>query len=156
VAEANRRGIKRVALLTQDYPSIDNHVRALRAEATNVGIVVVYADRFAATTTDFSARIAAAKATAPDVYFVEAFNPALDLLGQQLKDADVGDLTSIVAFSAKRAAGIVRGRLVYRQLCQSCVQGAAGSAVSGKQAGHAHDAVCLRLVQHAGAGFRER
>jgi Periplasmic binding protein len=48
VAEANQRGIKRVALLTQGYPSIDNHVRALRAEATNVGIVVVYADRFAA------------------------------------------------------------------------------------------------------------
>jgi ABC-type branched-subunit amino acid transport system substrate-binding protein len=109
VAEANRRGIKRVALLTQDYPSIDNHVRALRAEATNVGIVVVYADRFAAATTDFTARIAAAKATAPDVYFVEAFNPALDLVGQQLRDAGVGDLASIVAFSASERPEVFEG-----------------------------------------------
>jgi ABC-type branched-subunit amino acid transport system substrate-binding protein len=109
VAEANQRGIKRVALLTQGYPSIDNHVRALRAEATNVGIVVVYADRFAAATTDFTARIAAAKATAPDVYFVEAFNPALDLVGQQLRDAGVGDLASIVAFSASERPEVFEG-----------------------------------------------
>jgi ABC-type branched-subunit amino acid transport system substrate-binding protein len=109
VTEANRRGIKRVALLTQDYPSIDNHVRALRAEAANVGIVVVYQDRFAAATTDFNARIAAAKATAPDVYFVEAFNPALDLLGQQLQDAGVRDLASIVAFSASERPEVFEG-----------------------------------------------
>jgi ABC-type branched-subunit amino acid transport system substrate-binding protein len=109
VAEASRRGIKRVALLTQDHPSIDNHVRALRAEAAKTGIVVVYQDRFAAATTDFSARIAAAKATAPDVYFVEAFNPALDLLGQQLRDAGVGDLASVVAFSASERPELFEG-----------------------------------------------
>jgi Periplasmic binding protein len=34
-AEAQRRGIKRVALLTQVYPSIDGHVRALKVEAGN-------------------------------------------------------------------------------------------------------------------------
>jgi ABC-type branched-subunit amino acid transport system substrate-binding protein len=109
VAEANRRGIKRVALLTQDYPSIDNHVRALRAEAAKAGIVVVYQARFQATTTDFGAEIAAAKATAPDVYFVEAFNPALDLLGRQLKDAGVRDLTSVVAFSASERPELFEG-----------------------------------------------
>jgi ABC-type branched-subunit amino acid transport system substrate-binding protein len=109
VAEANRRGIKSVALLTQDYPSIDNHVRALRAEATKAGIAFVYDDRFAATTTDLSARIAAAKATDPDVYFVEAFNPALDLLGQQLKDAGVRELASVVAFSASERPELFEG-----------------------------------------------
>lgn len=109
VAEANRRGIKSVALLTQDYPSIDNHVRALRAEATKAGIAFVHDDRFAATTTDFSTRIAAAKATDPDVYFVEAFNPALDLLGQQLKDAGVRKLASVVAFSASQRPELFEG-----------------------------------------------
>jgi ABC-type branched-subunit amino acid transport system substrate-binding protein len=108
-AAANRRGIRSVALLTQDYPSIDNHVRALRAEAAKLGIAIVYQDRFAATTTDFSARIAAAKATAPDVYFVEAFNPALDLVGQQLRDAGVRDLASIVAFSASDRPELFEG-----------------------------------------------
>jgi ABC-type branched-subunit amino acid transport system substrate-binding protein len=109
VAEANRRGIKSVALLTQDYPSIDNHVRALRVEAARAGIVFVYEDRFAAAMTDFSARIAAAKGTAPDVYFVEAFNPALDLLGQQLRDAGVRDLASVVAFSASERPELFEG-----------------------------------------------
>jgi ABC-type branched-subunit amino acid transport system substrate-binding protein len=109
VAEAKRRGIKGVGLLTQTYPSIDNHVRALRAEAAKAGIAFVYEDRFDATTTDFSARIAAAKATAPDVYFVEAFNPALDLLGQQLKDAGVRDLASVVAFSMSERPELFEG-----------------------------------------------
>jgi ABC-type branched-subunit amino acid transport system substrate-binding protein len=109
VAEAKRRGIKRVALLVQDYPSIDGHVRALRAEAAKAGISFIYEDRFAATTTDFSASIAAAKRTAPDVYFVEAFNPALDLLGQQLKDASVRNLASIVSFSLSERPELFEG-----------------------------------------------
>jgi ABC-type branched-subunit amino acid transport system substrate-binding protein len=109
VAEAKRRGIKNIARLTQDYPSIDNHVRALRAEAAKAGMAFVYEDRFAATTTDFTAKIAAAKATAPDLYFVEAFTPALDLLGQQLQEAGVRNLASIVAFSASERPELFEG-----------------------------------------------
>jgi ABC-type branched-subunit amino acid transport system substrate-binding protein len=109
VAEASRRGIKSIARLTQDYPSIDNHVRALRAEAAKAGIAFVYEDRFEGTTTDFRATIAAAKATAPDVYFVEAFTPALDLLGQQLKDAGVRNMASVVAFSASEKPELFEG-----------------------------------------------
>jgi ABC-type branched-subunit amino acid transport system substrate-binding protein len=109
VAEAKSRGIKSVALLTQDYPSINNHVRALRAESAQAGIAFVHEDRFAATTTDFRAKIAAAKGTAPDVYFVEAFNPALDLLGQQLKDAGVRNLASVVAFSVSEQPELFEG-----------------------------------------------
>jgi ABC-type branched-subunit amino acid transport system substrate-binding protein len=109
VAEANRRGLRTIALLTQDYPSIDGHVGALRAETAKSGIAFVYEDRFAAATTDFRARIAAAKGTAPDVYFVEAFNPALDLLGQQLKDAGVQNLASVVAFSLSERPELFEG-----------------------------------------------
>ncbi len=109
VAEAKRRGIKRIARLTQDYPSIDNHVRALKAEATPAGITFVFEDRFDAATTDFSSRIAAAKRTSPDVYFAEAFNPALDLLGQQLRDAGVRNLASVVAFSISEKPELFEG-----------------------------------------------
>ena len=109
VAEAQRRSIRTIARLTQDYPSIDNHVRALRAEAAKAGIAFVYNDRFEAATTDFTATIAAAKATSPDVYFVEAFNPALDLLGQQLRDAGARDMASIVAFSASQRPELFEG-----------------------------------------------
>lgn len=99
VAEAQRRGIKTIARLTQDYPSIDNHVRMLKAETAKVGISFTYEDRFALATTDFRSRITAAKATSPDVYFVEAFNPALDILGEQLSESGIHNLASVVAFS---------------------------------------------------------
>jgi ABC-type branched-subunit amino acid transport system substrate-binding protein len=107
--EARKRGIKRIARLTQDYPSIDNHVRALKVETDKAGMAWVYEDRFPLTTTDFSSRIAASKATSPDLYFVEAFNPALDTLGQQLKDSGVRSLASVVAFSVSERPELFEG-----------------------------------------------
>jgi len=109
VAEAKRRGIKRIARLTQDYPSIDNHVRALKAETAPTGITFVYEDRFEASTADFRSRIAAARATSPDLYFVEAFNPALDILGQQLNDSGVRNVASVVAFSMSERPELFEG-----------------------------------------------
>ncbi len=46
VAEAKRRGIRRIAALTQNYPSIGNHVKMLKVEAAKAGITFVYEDRF--------------------------------------------------------------------------------------------------------------
>jgi len=108
VAEAKRRGIKRIAALTQNYPSIDNHVKMLKVEAAKAGITFVYEDRFEAGT-DFRPRIAAAKDTSPDLYFVEAFNPDLDLLGQQLKQAGVHSMASVVAFSISERPELFEG-----------------------------------------------
>jgi ABC-type branched-subunit amino acid transport system substrate-binding protein len=109
VAEAMRRGIKRIARLTQDYPSIDNHVRALKAEVAKAGIEFVYEERFAAAATDFGPSIATAKKASPDVYFVEAFNPALDILGRQLNEASVTSKASIVAFSLSERPDLFEG-----------------------------------------------
>jgi ABC-type branched-subunit amino acid transport system substrate-binding protein len=106
VAEAQRRGIKRVARFTQDFPSIDNHVRAIKLEAAKAGITFVYENRFNPATMDFRAEIEAAKATAPDVYYVEGFNPTLDILGRQLRDAGVANMASVVAFSISDAPGV--------------------------------------------------
>lgn len=136
VAEARKRGIKRIARLTQDYPSIDNHVRALKAS-----------------TVDFRATIAAAKATSPDVYFVEAFNPALDILGQQLKDSGIRNVASVVAFSVSERPELFEGGWYTRQLRQPGIQSTARSAVSRKQACHSHDALRLRLVQNVGSSL---
>ncbi len=109
VAEAKRRGIQRVALLTQAYPSVDNHVRALKAEGAKTGIKFVYEGRFDASTTDFTSMIAAASKTSPDVYFAEAFNPALDILGQQLKESGVRNTATIVAFSLSGRPDLFEG-----------------------------------------------
>ena len=109
VAEAQRRGVRRVARFTQDFPSIDNHVRAIKADAERAGISFVYEDRFSPGTTDFGSAIAAAKSTEPDLYYVEGFNPTLDILGRQLRQAGVRSMASVVAFSISDAPELFEG-----------------------------------------------
>jgi ABC-type branched-subunit amino acid transport system substrate-binding protein len=107
--EAQRRGIASVAILTQDYPSINNHVNALKAEAGRIGLRITDEQRFAESTDDFGPLIARAEATRPDVLYIEAFNPALDRLGQQLADAQVHHVSSVVAPSVSEQPRLFEG-----------------------------------------------
>jgi ABC-type branched-subunit amino acid transport system substrate-binding protein len=109
VAEARRRGIRRIAVLAQDYPSINNHVKALKSEARRRGLGIVYQSRFADSVTDFRALIQRGQASEPDVYYVEALEPALDLLGRQLADAHVRNVASVVAPSLSRNMPLFEG-----------------------------------------------
>ena len=43
------------------------------------------------------------------MYFVEAFNPALDILGQQLRDAGIRNMASVVAFSMSERPELFEG-----------------------------------------------
>src|SRR6266487_1067015 len=97
VQEAERRGIRRIAFLTRDYPSIRGHVAAVKAEAARVGLSVSYDYVFSDSVTNFHARIAEARASNPDIYFVETFSPQLEILGRQLSDAKVHNIASVVA-----------------------------------------------------------
>lgn len=97
VAEAQRRGIKRIAVISQDYPSINNHVKAMKSEALRRGLTISYENRFADTVTNFRPALARAEASHPDVYYVEGLEPTLDILGQQLADANIRNIASVVA-----------------------------------------------------------
>jgi ABC-type branched-subunit amino acid transport system substrate-binding protein len=98
VTEARSRGIKTVAIISLDYPSINGHVKALRKEALGAGISIVYDEQFEESTTDFRAMIAEAnKGGQPDVYFVSGYPPALDILREQLKELGARKVASIVA-----------------------------------------------------------
>jgi ABC-type branched-subunit amino acid transport system substrate-binding protein len=109
VDEAERRGIKSVALLTQDYPSIQGHVRALKAEAARRNFPIVSEQTFTASATDFRAMIARGGAERPGVYYVEALEPSLDVLAEQLADAGVRNLSSVVAPSLSRRPELFEG-----------------------------------------------
>src|SRR5207249_698631 len=102
VQEAQRRGIRKVALLTQNYPSIQGHVAALKIEVTRAGLTITDAQEFADSIRDFHKIIARARASNPDVYYVEALNPQLDVLGQQLADAKIRNIASVVAPSVSQ------------------------------------------------------
>jgi ABC-type branched-subunit amino acid transport system substrate-binding protein len=109
VREAQRRGIRTVALLTQDYPSIQGHVRALKAEAEARGLRVVSEQSFPGAATDFRALLGRARAAAPDVYYVEALEPTLDLLGEQLVAAGIRNVASVVAPSVSQRPELFEG-----------------------------------------------
>ena len=109
VDEAERRGIRTVALLTQDYPSIQGHVRALKAEAARRNLPIVSEQAFAGSATDFRAMIARAAAERPGVYYVEALEPSLDVLAEQFAQAGVRNLSSVVAPSLSRRPELFEG-----------------------------------------------
>jgi ABC-type branched-subunit amino acid transport system substrate-binding protein len=109
VQEAKRRGVRTIALLTQDYPSIVNHVNAMKIEARRAGLVIAYEHTFDGSVRDFRALIAAAQASHPEVNYVEALNPGLDLLGRQLAEAQVKNISSVVAPSLSEDPGAFEG-----------------------------------------------
>jgi len=107
--EAMRRGIKTVALITQDYPSINNHVKALKIEAAQAGVAVADEQRFEESVTDFRSMIGRAERAHPDVYYIEALEPGLDVLGQQLIDAGIHNVSAVVAPSLSNRPELFEG-----------------------------------------------
>jgi ABC-type branched-subunit amino acid transport system substrate-binding protein len=110
VQEARRRGIRTVAILSGLYPpSIQGHVSAVKAEAAREGLRIVSDQTFDTVATDFRAMIARARADTPDVYYVEAPEPALDALAQQLSDVGIRTFASVVAPSLSTRPQLFEG-----------------------------------------------
>jgi len=107
--EARRRGIRKVAILAQKYPSIDGHVNALDREAPRSNVRIVYVNRFEAGTTDFRPIIEEARRNDPDVYVISGFNPALDSLGAQLREAGIRNISAVVALSISERKELFEG-----------------------------------------------
>jgi ABC-type branched-subunit amino acid transport system substrate-binding protein len=115
VAEAQRRGIERIAIFAQNNPSIDRHVALLKDQAQSAGMTIVYENRFDAGTTEFRSAIIEAVDAAPDVYFVEGYEPSLSALGTQLNAVEQTRpgteirVASIVALAASQDRSIFEG-----------------------------------------------
>jgi ABC-type branched-subunit amino acid transport system substrate-binding protein len=110
VREAKHRGITTVAMLSGLYPpSIQGHVTAVKAEAARQGVRIVSDQTFDTVTTDFRSMIARARADHPNVYYIEAPEPAMDQLAQQLSEAGIHDFTSVVAPSLSTRPELFEG-----------------------------------------------
>jgi ABC-type branched-subunit amino acid transport system substrate-binding protein len=88
VAEAKSRGLRTIAILAQEYPSVDAQVDGMKAAAEKAGMEVVYEYRFPAGTTEFLDPMRAAGEKNPDVYFVTAYEPSLTAIGKQIQVAE--------------------------------------------------------------------
>ncbi len=109
VEEAQKRGIKSIAIINQKYPSIEGHVRALKEESVKAGIKILYEKEFEESARDFTQMIAEAKNNLPDIYFISGFPPVLDTLGVQLKRSGVNNVASIVALSVSNKPELFEG-----------------------------------------------
>jgi ABC-type branched-subunit amino acid transport system substrate-binding protein len=84
-------------------------VKALEVEAARVGLSIADEQRFDGSVTDFHSLIARAARAHPDVYYVEALQPGLDLLGQQLSDAGIHNISAVVALSLSNKPELFEG-----------------------------------------------
>lgn len=95
--EAKKRGVKSVAILSQTHSGINAIVDALKAKAPEAGVNVLYEERFEGSVRDFKTMLSKAKQSNPEIYFIIAFPPALDILGQEIKNFDLGKPISTAA-----------------------------------------------------------
>lgn len=84
-------------------------MKALKAEAVRAGLPIAYETEFADSVRNFGALIAAARAAGPDVYYVEALSPQLDILARQLADAKIRNIASVVAPSLSEHPELFEG-----------------------------------------------
>jgi ABC-type branched-subunit amino acid transport system substrate-binding protein len=109
VEEARSRSITRIAILSQSYPSIAGHVRAVKSEALQKGLQIASEQTFDANIADFQLLIERAKESKPDVYYIEGLEPALDRLARQLANAGIRNLASVVAPSISQSPALFEG-----------------------------------------------
>jgi ABC-type branched-subunit amino acid transport system substrate-binding protein len=115
VAEAKKRGIESVAIIAQQYPSINGHVNALKKAAETAGIKVVYEYRFPQGSTSFLKPVRTAlEQYQPDAFYVSGYEPSLSAVGKQLQLAERMlrrklNVTSIVAIGGSQDMSIFEG-----------------------------------------------
>jgi len=96
--EAQKHGVKKVAILAQIQAGITPAVEIVKKKAADYGITIVYSEQFDGTTKDFKTMIGKAKQSGADTFFIPAFPPSLDILGKQLTDAGVKNITGYGLF----------------------------------------------------------
>ncbi|HKQ11371.1 MAG TPA: ABC transporter substrate-binding protein [Rhizomicrobium sp.] len=100
VAEAKRRGVTSIAVLTQEETSVRNHANAAVRKAMRNGIRILFDGRFVGEGTDFDLLAQEARAVNADLVLMEAFPPIIDKMMEALRRRGVNNVASIVAPSA--------------------------------------------------------
>ncbi len=98
LTEAQKRQIKTVAFLSQNHAGINALADAIERNGSAFGITFVYKDRYDAASRDFKTQIIQAKGTKPDTYLLIGFPPGIDVIGQQLKDFGITNISGATTF----------------------------------------------------------
>ncbi|PIN75346.1 hypothetical protein COV18_04115 [Candidatus Woesearchaeota archaeon CG10_big_fil_rev_8_21_14_0_10_37_12] len=99
VNEAEKRGVKKLAILGVQQQGEVAIMDAVKEATTGTSVDVVFDETFEFGTTDFRTIIIKAKKAKPDMYMLLAFSPEIDNLHKQMKELGIKEeLTSIEAF----------------------------------------------------------
>lgn len=110
ISEAQKRGIKRIAVFGQQISGIVAVVDELKKQTAGTNITVVSEDISNFGTKDFRQSISKAKLSMPDYYLLVMFSPELEILVKQMKEMDVEQpITAIESFELSDNPALFEG-----------------------------------------------
>jgi ABC-type branched-subunit amino acid transport system substrate-binding protein len=107
--EAQSKGAKTIAVLHQNQAGINAIVSSIEKLAPQYGIKIVYEDQWDPTVRDFNTTLGKAKALKPDMFYVVAFPPSGDIIGKELKDANIKNVSSSAGFGITTTPSLYEG-----------------------------------------------
>ena len=107
--EAQKRGVKTIAILQQTHPGFVAIMSAFLPQVEKYGIKVVFNESFNGTDRDFNSLISKAKLTKPDLYFVGAFPPSLDIIMQEMNSVGIKNISGMGTFTTSPSPQLFNG-----------------------------------------------
>jgi branched-chain amino acid transport system substrate-binding protein len=99
IAEAQKRGIKKLAVFDQKQSGITAVIDELKAQLPGTGISIVFEDISNFGTKDFRTTLTKAKATDADYYLLVMFSPEIEIVTNQIRELGITTpLTAIESF----------------------------------------------------------
>lgn len=110
LVEAAKNKVKSIAILHQNQQGINAIVDSIEKLAPEYGISVLFKQKFDPAVRDFKTVIAQAAATKPDLFYIVAFPPSLDIIGQQLTDLGITNISASATFGISAKPEIFEGK----------------------------------------------
>jgi ABC-type branched-subunit amino acid transport system substrate-binding protein len=107
--EAQSKGIKSIAILHQNQQGINAIVNSVVKLAPNYGIKVLFNEQWDPTQRDFKTVLSKATATKPDMLYLVAFPPSEDIIGKQMIDAGIKNISSSAGFGISATPALYEG-----------------------------------------------
>jgi len=110
LSEAQAKGVKTIALLSQNQPGVNLTMENITKSAAEYGIEIVYQEKFDAQARDFKTSVAKVKQTKPDLYMVAMFPPMLEIASKELIDQGQTNISSYAMIGASAEPALFEGK----------------------------------------------
>lgn len=108
--EAQSKGIKKVAILSQNHPGVNLTMDNIVKFAPEYNVEIVYQERFDSGARDFKTSVAKVKQTNPELYMIAMFPPLLEIAAKELIDQGETNLSSYAMFGASANPGMFESK----------------------------------------------